>query len=396
MNTASPMRVFALTGFFLLCQLTAGCGTQEADPDGGASTGEKTVASRKSEPSSPSIAAFAGNEACRECHEDIYDSYQQTGHAHTLRESHKVPSLQQLDGYEFFDPYRNVTLRYHVSDAGIEVSIPTVFGNDRFPLQYALGSGIHGITCLTLLPDVDGGTLGLEHRVTWYQSDGQMRLTPGHETLEAAQESEMFGRIVHRDLVGKCVACHATTSAIGEQEIVDLIPNVGCESCHGPGRAHIAAMENGDEDLQIRFAAGTWQPHEEIAVCAECHRSVDDIPDDVITTEEKRIIRFQSVGLVKSECYTASGRAFSCVTCHSPHQPVRRDDPAHYEAVCLNCHGSASDDADDTSVVMCPVSPAENCLTCHMPSVEIIPGIHFADHWIRVRDEDAAGTGTVE
>jgi len=371
----------------LIALWNSGCGStthEEPSRTEIASDAEAAIASAKRE--QPPFEEFAGTEACRDCHEEVFQSYLKTGHAQTLRHAYEVPFLQGLDGHQFVDELRGVTLHYHVSGERIEVSIPERFGDDRFELQYALGSGAHGITCLTLLPDVAGGTLGIEHRLTWYESDKKFRLTPGHRNLEAVQDSEMFGRIVHRDLVGRCVSCHATTSRIENEEIVDLIPHVGCESCHGPGRAHIRAVNEGKPDLAIKFVADSWTPEDEITVCAECHRSEHEIPDEVIRTDELRIVRFQSVGLTQSRCYTESAKAFSCATCHNPHHKPGDRSGTAYEAVCIDCHDGRTE--RETPEVRCRVSPEEGCIKCHMPPVEILPGVHFADHWIRIRERD--------
>jgi hypothetical protein len=85
------------------------------------------------------------------------------------------------------------------------------------------------------------------------------------------------------------------------------------------------------------------------------------------------------------------------VTCHDPHhdaEPTR----ASYEDKCLACHAAPAPGrartppklrpthtADSAQGSACPVNPARDCITCHMPTVRgVIPHSPFTDHFIRV------------
>ena len=50
--------------------------------------------------------------------------------------------------------------------------------------------------------------------------------------------------------------------------------------------------------------------------------------------------RAQGTTFLFSRCYTARKDQFGCTTCHDPHRSVEKS-MLHYEAECLNCHGSA-------------------------------------------------------
>ena len=113
-----------------------------------------------------------------------------------------------------------------------------------------------------------------------------------------------------------------------------------------------------------------------------------------------------------SRCYTESGGAMSCLTCHDPHRDSDRS-PAFYEKRCLACHSSEKSgqlaNADYTGIhplkqgesdvagkprraaSICKVNPAKDCLGCHMPKVRQ-PTLHtyLTDHYIRVHRDDKA------
>jgi hypothetical protein len=117
------------------------------------------------------------------------------------------------------------------------------------------------------------------------------------------------------------------------------------------------------------------------AVCARCHRSLDDVS---LEREDSTLTgRFQGYGLALSPCFQKSGDRLSCVTCHNPHTDVSTDRRA-YEKVCLSCHSSTSAAPSHA----CAVNPKEGCIACHMPDRPIfadprIP-ISMADHLILI------------
>lgn len=331
---------------------------------------------------------FVGNSSCLECHEEYRSDYLASGHARTIRPIHDFPHLQQLADLRFHDSVRGHTFRYHVEGELVDVSLPEVFGTKRMPLNYAFGSGDHAVTFVSLVENQDGTPYGIEHRVSWYSQGEDFDYTPRHDELDVTAPVEHFGRVVPAGKIERCIACHTTTAALDGLEVNRMTPNVGCESCHGPGADHVAAMNEGlsvapGGEPNIRFASGTWSARDEIATCGKCHRTVDELPPQVLQPDEPRIIRFQSVGLVLSECYKRADGRLSCSTCHNPHQKASATSLSAYEQKCLDCHSGTEES------VSCPVSPKLNCIECHMSPVEIHPGIVFHDHWIRVRDTDA-------
>jgi len=280
---------------------------------------------------------------------------------------------------EFFDEDRGVTIEYDRDETGLLARIPSQLPDREFPLQYALGSGLHAVTFLTVIPDQFGEPVGVEHRVSIF-GDGTLQRTPGAASLSPAQEVEFLGKLILGDKLESCIGCHTTTSRWEGATVVDLRPNVQCERCHGPGSAHIAAVDAGVEDMGLRFVPGRTTALAEIRMCGECHRLPETLSDSELDRTSKKLPRYQPVGLLQSPCYLESDGALRCSTCHDPHEPSAARSTAEYEAICASCH-------QDHAVAHCSVS-AENCVSCHMPPVEVHPGIAFHDHWIRVRDSD--------
>jgi hypothetical protein len=352
---------------------------------------------------STSQASFVGTARCAECHADKAADHATSGHSSTFHMVEDLSIPTQLDGQSYVDPIRHTTLEYQKEGDGLSVRIPEVFGKDLFPLQYALGSGQHAFTFLTLVPGPGGDAVGIEHRISLFSDSGTDRtdipggalgLTPGQNKNPINEEVDNFGHIVSGQALTDCVRCHTTTADIRGGEVLNLIPHVGCESCHGPGSEHARLMA--DEDSSIRtmesptarhlgkMFSKQWSPMDEIRLCGQCHRMPDDVSNDRISPYHPSTIRFQPVGLLQSRCFLESEKGLSCSVCHDPHLHSSATKQSTYEDRCLSCH-SIDYSRQGTN---CPISPQKNCIGCHMPAIEIHPGVFFHDHWIRIRDEE--------
>lgn len=324
------------------------------------------------------LGLYVDEAVCVKCHSAEVKAHARSGHADTFRLGHKSPLAERLAKHIFADPERQVTYQYNLDDEVLTVSIPARFGPDRFPLSYALGSGHNAVTFLTLVPDRLGDTVGIEHRISVYHGANgwDLDLTPGHLGQLASQEVEQFGKIIRGDKLQKCISCHTTTAEIKAGRVTGLRPNVGCQSCHGPGREHIVAMQAGRDAASYSLRKMTAE--QQVNLCGQCHRLPPDDSSEKPSPDNLHNVRFQPVGLLQSRCHTASG-GLKCTTCHDPHQPVSRDQ-ADYEQRCLSCHGKAP-------ARNCKVSPQRDCVSCHMPAVDIHRGTKFHDHWIRIHPD---------
>jgi tetratricopeptide (TPR) repeat protein len=198
-----------------------------------------------------------------------------------------------------------------------------------------------------------------------------------------------------------CQACH------GSQIEVALDPSWGgyrttwtslginCESCHGPGRPHLDALEDPERrargDLAITPLA-TLDKDASLGVCWQCHalkyrlrsgwlpgRRFDDYyslhlaqlgdaapfgPDGRV-----RIAAYQQSHLL-SDCYVSGG--MTCTSCHDPHRQTYRD-PLGRPLVgrfddrqCTGCHASKAD-APQSHTHHPAASDGSRCTSCHMP-----------------------------
>jgi hypothetical protein len=332
--------------------------------------------------------AFVGREACHECHRENSDVHGRSPHAATFVLTSDSDVAQRLCGSTADGGTEFGTYHYDCDAEGLTARVPEQFGGRLFPLDFALGSGKHAVTFLTLLKDPSGETVGVEHRMSWYPRQSGLGLTPGHEGLSPGSPAEQFGRIFRGETLQRCIGCHTTDAQIDGDRLVNVQPGVQCEACHGPGSLHVEAARTA-RDTGSSLIQRDWSAAEEVRLCGRCHRLPEDIAPERLEAYPGSLVRFQPVGLLRSRCYQESEGELRCTTCHDPHRGLQASSVEEQSASCRDCHGRPQRSH-------CPVSPGTDCVRCHMPAQELIPGIAFHDHWIRVRLGSSAEARTAD
>jgi len=325
----------------------------------------------------PLRAEYVGPATCAQCHSAISVTQKRSAMASagTYPANSSVLLNHQL-GLRL-GPY-NYTIKLSAGESLYSVSDRT--NSLSAPLALAVGGGSRvGQTYLFQ----KNGTY-FESRLSYFSAIDGLDLTPGHanttpDSLESAAGRPLSGAEAHR-----CFACHTTASTTDYTfDPQHLIPGVTCESCHGPGAKHVAAIRAGTEGgEELTFNPRRLTPSESVDFCGACHRTWWDV------SSNKDIgilnLRFAPYRLEKSRCWGKGDPRITCVACHDPHKPLV-EDPGFYDQRCQNCHTTKnSGSTADHMAAACPVSE-KDCVTCHMPKYDI-PGMHyrFTDHWIRV------------
>jgi hypothetical protein len=335
--------------------LAAGCNARAPHA---APTAAQTVASAS--------AQFVGDTVCAECHRAEYDSHRKSRHANTMRPA-DIRSLGSLAPPTGPIPHSDYAIREQEGSLRFErVDRPTLGA----PIRFALGSGK---TAMTYLGEFGAESL-TEFRMSYLPTRRAWCITPGQD----ARSDLGLGETHEMGMARRCIHCHAVNTAPGSVEPAPGFLGVGCESCHGPGGAHVAAVRAGRfADLKMDDMH-RWGAARIDAVCARCHRSIDDV--SLTGIDASATARFQGYGLELSPCFRKSRDRLSCTTCHDPHTDVSTDRHT-YEKVCLSCHAPTA-----SAQHACPVNPQERCLGCHLPPRPIFPGqrisVTMADHLI--------------
>ncbi|WP_374616145.1 multiheme c-type cytochrome, partial [Thauera aminoaromatica] len=259
-------------------------------------------------------------------------------------------------------------------------------------------------------------------RKTWFSLHADGPVAPGDNL-------HWSGRYQNWNLM--CGECHTTAYRKGYDDEHDRYAttwaeaNVGCQACHGAGRAHTesarklaAAGEHGQTPLPTpnRALAGA---HAQVDQCATCHarrtRLVEDavagaplfdqfIPDNLrpglYHADGQQLDEVFEYGSYRQSRMYQAGVA--CTDCHDPHRGRLR---AEGNALCTACHNPAPDrgrfpglqakDYDAPSHHFHRGGGAgSQCVDCHMPSRNYMVVHPRRDHAIRVpRPDLGARTG---
>jgi hypothetical protein len=312
-------------------------------------------------------AEFSGPQACQECHAKIYEQQKSTHHANALR-----PILESGMRLTPMTERGGASFRYEaIPSQGIQLTTTMASGYRLAMLEWAFGAGAKAFTAVGRLGD---GSY-VEHRISWYSAGNRLGLTPGHSTSPSLDAREAIGIQQTNDSMYRCFNCHAANVKAGP-DISAMIPGVTCERCHGAGSEHIAAAKAGKDLKATVFNAGKLTAKAMVPVCAECHRSPNQVyRSEMPEVEDPLSVRFAPVGFTASKCFQKSS-TFSCISCHNPHQdPLPARDPA-YTKVCHECHQQGTRAA-------CKSKQTANCVSCHMKQSSPVPNLSFTDHRIR-------------
>jgi DmsE family decaheme c-type cytochrome len=145
-----------------------------------------------------------------------------------------------------------------------------------------------------------------------------------------------------------CVTCHSDQTVHGPhaRSINARTPmaQLGCEACHGPGKAHADA--GGDPDLMRAFRE--LSPDEASATCTTCHNRSEHAMWDGSAHQARQL---------------------SCTTCHSVHAPKSEEAQlvkATAIQICADCHRDKVAKVDRSGHM--PVREGKmTCSTCHNP-----------------------------
>jgi tetratricopeptide (TPR) repeat protein len=287
----------------------------------------------------PLAGQYIGSDVCRACHAAKFESQSKTGHARALA----------------------------VARPGSPISgIPA----PESTAQWAFGAGEKATTWVSQT----GEETIAEHGMSYYAATKSLDFTPGH-----ANSNDLVYRTF--DPVGtalRCFRCHSTgpVALRAGYKVQPSEPGVRCEACHGPGSAHVSSAG----------APGTIQnpkrltPAELNVLCGACHRQASDLDDDTDWSNAWNV-RHQPSYLHRAACFRNSKGALSCLTCHDPHEPLKKA-AGPYDARCAACHGKV---IHKTAQVF-RLATSRSCVSCHMPQVSTSAALHFTNHWIGIYD----------
>lgn len=375
---------------------------------------------------------YVGSAACGSCHQSEMSAWRGSHHDLAMQEATSGTVLGDFDDVSF--THDGVTTRFFRHDGRYFVNTDGPDGRlADFEIGYTFG--VYPLQqYLIAMPDGRMQALGIawdsrsadQGGQRWFHLYADRELRPG-------DPAHWTG--IDQTWNYMCAECHSTdlrknydaasnTYATSWAEI-----DVGCESCHGPGSAHVAWAERqnswlpwgkgGDNGLTVDFDerrdvrwpidpvtgnAGRSVPRtsaKELETCGICHARSTKIAEgwrpgrQLLETHMPSLLEpglFEADGKMIDEVYNYASfrqsRMFaagvSCSDCHDPHSLTLR---AEGNGVCHQCHNEAKYDAV-AHHHHAEGSPAAGCPACHMPERTYMVVDPRHDHGFRIPRPD--------
>jgi Tetratricopeptide repeat len=363
---------------------------------------------------------YVGSQACSSCHQGIYQQFTKTSMGRSM--SLVTPAFLQKASLpsQYFNERLDRLFEVYSQDGNLyqSESVTGIDGKESFrdvhQLEWIIGSGVNGFGGLLR----KGGFL-FQAPLSYYSHPMTWEPSPGYESIDLG---------FSRPITPGCIFCHSgrPNPVTGTNGQFDSNPfsqlAIGCESCHGPGAAHIQAMSG--EKLQTQAKAALIDvrivnpahltPDLANNICMGCHQNGDarvlkpgktyqdfrpgsplDNTLSILMVPPKRespptadhLEHYYSMTL--SKCYRSSSGRLRCITCHDPHvEPSREEAPAYFAAKCLTCHTNQSCKLPIATRMQ--QKPANNCIDCHMPKrdSQVISHSSATNHRILARPDE--------
>lgn len=361
-------------------------------------------------------ATYAGSASCRECHEEAYALWADSNHGLAER----FPSLE-LDR-QAFEPPRSFQHASQTSSVRLERTnfLVTAVGlsrtNETHPVVRVIGHD----PLRQYLVEFPGGRLQtLEasydpHTNAWFNVYGTEDRQPGewgHWTGRGMNWNNM------------CAGCHNVRvrknydAATDSYHTAMVEHGVGCESCHGPLKAHVEWRRLHRETTLPDPTITALSTNQVIETCATCHSRRAELTGDfvpgasyhdhysLVVPDETDL--YYPDGQVRDENYeyaaflgSRMGHAgVRCLDCHEPHS-MKTLLPGNW--LCMRCHNGSYPNA----IVIEPLSHSRHkvfgyatngvplevdlaaydprqitetggeCVNCHMPQT-----VYMQRHW---------------
>ncbi len=357
---------------------------------------------------------YVGSQACSTCHAAIYKSFGQTGMGRSMapandRSLADLPTpaiVYDQDLRQYFEVLRKDG-QWYQSQYALDSAGKELFRQTR-KMEYAVGAGENGIGFI-----VQRDHFLFEAPLSYYSQAQHWSFSPGYE---------IQNRGFTRPILAQCIGCHSgrPMPVAGQVGLYQDPPfeelAVGCENCHGPGALHVAEHTTGQKvagpNIVNPAQLSGWLADN---ICMRCHQGKDvrvnppgmqdqdfrpGLPLDPVVSVFKLPLDAQSAsgtallehyyGMTLSKCYRSTAGGLHCISCHDPHvEPTGQAAADFYRARCLTCHNQQS--CTQSREKRQATSPADNCISCHMPKRTVATITHGAltDHSIPAKPGEA-------
>ena len=363
------------------------------------------------EPEAEVFSRYSGSQSCRGCHAAQFESWAKSNHG--LAERNVDAALDTAA----FSPER--TFHHGTQDSTAtqingKPAVKTLgFGGktETYPVARVIG---HDPLRQYLVEGERGRFHTLEvaydpKRNDWFDVYGDEDRRPG-------EWGHWTGRGMGWNAM--CASCHNTRLRKNYDEATDTYHTrmaemtVGCESCHGPMKAHVEWRKQYPDSKAADPTVKKFTRDQTFDTCGSCHArrrelTGDFVPGDSfgqhyqLTTVDESDLYYPD-GQVRDELYeygsfhgskmhTAGVR---CADCHDPHAAKPR---LMGNALCMRCHTGAPGQIPDSALIAPIIDPVAHsfhkadsagaqCVACHMPVTTYMQRHPRHDHSFSIPD----------
>ncbi|MDW3095034.1 MAG: multiheme c-type cytochrome [Gammaproteobacteria bacterium] len=405
-----------ISRLILLTVILCGCSDQNSNSD--------TSTQLKS--SAPKSASYVGSKQCLDCHQDQYESWQNSHHDLAMQHADEKTVLGNFDNtsFNYFGTvsrfYKKEDLFYIQTDGPngklTDYLIAYTFG--VYPLQQYLIKFPKGrYQALNIVWD------------TRSKSEGGQRWLHLYPNEHIKHDDELHWTGINQNWNYMCADCHSTNL----QKNYDVVKkeytttwseiDVGCEACHGPASRHIAWSEKknkgDDKGFDVAFNErknASWlidsvtgnakrnpgkHSNIEIEACAQCHSRRTTLKSGA--RPKHALLNNFMPSLLTEPLYHADGQingevyvygsfvqskmyhaGVTCSDCHEPHSLKLR---ANGNALCAQCHQVDKYNSTEHHLHVND-TPGSQCVDCHMPEKNYMVIDARSDHSMRIPRPD--------
>jgi len=382
----------------------------------------------KDHSSSGKLPEYAGSEACRSCHEDIYRAWSHTGTARMLRPYRPEMVIGDFEKDNDFYQGDEVALR----DGNIEVTRGrnrTLFARllihkgrpqfvirqsdgqwHRYPVDYTIGSKWQQAYA-TRLPSGQIHVFPVQYNALHKRWINFWKIidVPGSERADLHTWEKLDALTSYE---ANCAACHTSQlrntrgGGFEPDNLAFREPGINCEMCHGPSARHISSVLAGKahkkKPLDPPVDFNKISDQDSVAICAQCHMQsalrepgangelnyvsggrvffphfkARPYAEFSIKARYKdgrfRETTFMVESLLRTACFRKGG--VTCVSCHDPHPSDASTNKTSLkfanqaDQMCLQCHTKLMGEIQ-VHTRHPAQSEASRCVSCHMPRI---------------------------
>ncbi|HET6347601.1 MAG TPA: tetratricopeptide repeat protein [Candidatus Krumholzibacteria bacterium] len=385
----------------------------------------------KRQPHSSGPATYVGSAACAPCHAQEDADWRTSDHFLAMQEPNRHSVLGDFEHATFTGDGHTSTFFRRDSTYVVNTTGPDGNPHD-YPVRYTFG--VYPLQQYLL--ELPGGRLQA-FGVAWdsrEKSEGGQRWFSLYPDQKLAPGDPLFWTGIDQTWNYQCAECHSTDVRRGYDPATRTYHttfheiNVSCESCHGPGSAHVAwAHRAGKKEaepgesmgLPVRYrdrADNTWTidpvsgiahrsklavTHDEVEACAYCHSRRGLLKEGHVPG--RPIGDTHRVALLEPDLYHADGQILgevyeygsflqskmyragvTCSDCHQPHTDHRY---AEGNELCARCHLATKFDTPEHHHHPAG-SAGARCVSCHMLQRTYMGVDARRDHSFRVPRPD--------